>query len=548
MKHVRKWIAMAFAVCMIAAMLPAELRAAEPQLRFSDPSTTQGATFGVDVTFYADDIGSVDAILNYDTAALKFISGNGATASGSQIQLTGSGSGSTQLSWSLQFQALQVTTTQIEVASVTASSSDGTSLQVTQGNSTITIGEGDPSLIQDAGQTDAAAGGAQIDVNGAAYTVVDFSDILIPAGFTKAEVTLEGQQCPAAIQESSGMYALNLADSAGEESFFLYDPEDGSFSPFEQILISQGERFIIPLTDEVGSQLPSYLQETTFTVNGKTFPAWQNIDNASFYVLYALNSDGEEAYYQYDSLEDTYQRYTVGDTVQEDDGEPSSMLGKVFDKLRDNIDKFLLGTWLIFLFLFLLVIILAVKLRHRNLELDDLYDEYGIDLEEEPEEIPDKKKAKKEKKAEKKAEKKSKKKKEEPEDDGFESFEDFEDDYEEEDFDDPADDEYDLDEEDFVEEDLDDYREEDIEEEDLDEEDFDEDLEDDYDAFVSGADRSFGKVSRQTPDADEEDIDDLDALLNARVREPEKRPRKKPERRSHAEEDDTFKMDIIDLD
>ena len=52
-----------------------------------------------------------------------------------------------------------------------------------------------------------------------------------------------------------------------------------------------------------------------------------------------------------------------------------------------------------------------------------------------------------------------------------------------------------------------------------------EDLEDDYDAFVSGADRSFGEVSRQTPDADEEDIDDLDALLNARVREPESGPR-----------------------
>ena len=47
---------------------------------------------------------------------------------------------------------------------------------------------------------------------------------------------------------------------------------------------------------------------------------------------------------------------------------------------------------------------------------------------------------------------------------------------------------------------------------------------------------------------DEEDIDDLDALLNARVREPAKRPKKTPERRSHAEEDDTFKMDIIDLD
>ena len=82
-------------------------------------------------------------------------------------------------------------------------------------------------------------------------------------------------------------------------------------------------------------------------------------------------------------------------------------------------------------------------------------------------------------------------------------------------------------------------------EEEYDEEDFDED----YDAFVRGAKRSYDDVPRRSRRADdEEDIDDLDALLNARVREPAKRPKKTPERRSHAEEDDTFKMDIIDLD
>ena len=40
-----------------------------------------------------------------------------------------------------------------------------------------------------------------------------------------------------------------------------------------------------------------------------------------------------------------------------------------------------------FVVLIILLIVLAVKLRHRNLELDDLYDEYGIDLEEEPEKV-----------------------------------------------------------------------------------------------------------------------------------------------------------------
>ena len=36
-----------------------------------------------------------------------------------------------------------------------------------------------------------------------------------------------------------------------------------------------------------------------------------------------------------------------------------------------------------FLVLVVVLIVIGVKLHHRNLELDDLYDEYGIDLDEE---------------------------------------------------------------------------------------------------------------------------------------------------------------------
>lgn len=530
MRSLKKLVSIILIACAIVVMLPASLEAAEPQLRFSDPSTTQGATFNVDATFYADDIGSVNATLTYDASALRFISGDNATDNGGQIQLTGSGNGNTQLTWTLQFQALQVTTTQIEIASVSASSSSGEALEVTRGSSTIAIGEGDPSLIQD-DTASSTATGVQVDVNGTSYTVVDFSDILLPTGFTKSEVTLEGGQCPAALQESSGKYAVYLANGDGEENFFLYDPDDSSFSPFEQITISQ-DRFIIPLTKDVSSQMPDNLQETTFTVNGKEFPAWQNTDSESFYVLYALNSDGEEAFYQYDSADATYQRYTIDNTDEDEQSQTSSGLRRLFDILRDNIDRFLVGTWLVFLLFLIIIIILAVKLRHRNLELDDLYDEYGIDLDDEPEKVPEKKK--KDKKADKKSKKQDKLAVDEESefDDGFEEYED--DDFE---------DGFDSDEEDAY--DLDGDDEDSYEEEEYDDEDFDED----YDAFVRGAKRSYDDVPRRSRRADdEEDIDDLDALLNARVREPAKRPKKTPERRSHAEEDDTFKMDIIDLD
>lgn len=527
MKLLKKVTAVIIALCMTVLVLPFSVNAAEPQLRFSDPTTTQGATFDVEATFYADaGIGNVSATLSYDESALKFISGDGATASNGQIQLTGNGGGTTEMKWTLKFQALAVQTTTITIASVSASSTDGTSFQVAQGSSTITIGEGDPSLIDSSDSTGETGTetGVQVEIDGQTYSVVEFSDILVPTGFTKTEMTFEGQSCPAALQESSGKYAVYLADSEGEENFFLYDPDGGTFSPFEQINVSQ-DRYIIPLTEDVGSQLPSNFQETTFTVNGKDFPAWQNVDATDYYVLYALNSDGEKGFYQYDSVDDTYQRYTPESSTEEDDKESSSLFGKVIDTLRNNLDKFLVGTWVVFLIFLIIIIILAIKLRHRNLELDDLYDEYDIDVDEEVDKKSAKKGAKDKKAPAVKKGKASKAKPEALDDEEFDDeFGEYDDGFEyDDDFDEYEDDEDGFDEDDFS-------------------------ADDDFEDFELDDDAEDDMFRVQRRESDDDDIEDLDALLEARVREPAKRPARTPKKRSHAEEDDTFKMDIIDLD
>ena len=253
------------------------------------------------------------------------------------------------------------------------------------------------------------------------------------------------------------------------------------------------------------------------TVEGKEFPAWQNTDASSYYVVYAVNSDGEEGFYQYDTVDETYQRYTPETKDKEED---TTKLGGLLNKLRANLDKVILVAWGIFLAMLIILIILAIKLRHRNLELDDLYEEYDID--DEPEPV---KESKKEKKARKKAEKeakKSKKSKKKSEDDFY-------------DFDD-EDDEYDLD---------DDYEDEMYEDE------------DDYDEYDEYEEEPF-KEYNPSDYEDDSDIDDLDEILNARVRvkksaprrtaQTSARPKSNQRRVGHSEADDTFKMDLIDLD
>ena len=214
-------------------------------------------------------------------------------------------------------------------------------------------------------------------------------------------------------------------------------------------------------------------------------------------MVYALNADGKKALYQYDTVDKTYQRYNKAaasaKTAEEDTSSPKGIWGKVLGFVEDFLDIVVILAGIVLLLLVIVLIVVAVKLRHRNLELDDLYDEYGIDLEEEETQAPN----------QGRADKKAGGAKDKPavrtpvettsisldDEDDFEAFDDYD-----EEFDD-------------YEDDFDDY--------------------DDYEA--EGYDYD---------DEPEDLIDDLDDLLSSQ-------PNKK---RGHMEEDDTFKVDFIDID
>lgn len=529
MKKLRKALMALMAVCILVSGFSFSAYASSGQLRFSDPSTTVGAEVEVTATFTGTvAVQSAEATLTYDTSMLRFVEGGQVTDNNGTLTLSGAGDGtSTQLNFTMTFQALQEGTTVIEISSASGTDVDGDSIDVTRGQSTITIGPGDPSLIQNT----SAASGPSVEVNGTSYVISgDFSDAIIPGGFERSEMQFEGQTCTVVTQASSGATAMYLVPAAGGEGdFFLYNTDDGSFSPFEEVELST-DRYLILLQNDGTVNIPGGYQETTLTLNGKEFPAWQNTNNTEYYLVYGLNSDGNKVLYQYDTTDGTYQRYLRPLSISTDEsGEADGILGMILQFIQDNLRWVLVAACVLFVLVVIILIVALVKLHHRNLELDDLYDEYGIDLDEEQEKAANKK----DKKADKKSRKKDKLQPQAEETDFDEGFEDYEDDDFEDGIDYEDDDEYDLDGDEY-----DSY----------DEEDYDEDYEEDYDSFVRGGKRSYGDVSRRSRVDDEEDIEDLDALLNARVREPAKRPKKAPERRSHAEVDDTFKMDIIDLD
>ena len=322
-------------------------------------------------------------------------------------------------------------------------------------------------------------------IDGQEYTLSgDFSDSMIPAGFTAGEITYNDSTYKGAVQEKTGLQMAYLVDGDGKGDFWMYDSSDSSFSPAEQVVISDTYSIVI---FDAGSKvsMPSKYSKGNLEINGKTFEIWDEPDRDGFYVLYAVNNDGEESLYLYDSVEHTYQRMETPKSATTPDKKSASKFDAILEKISDHLIWFVAAAAVIVILLVIFLLVSVVKLHNRNRELDDLYDEYELD--DEPQRNPVKPIQPV------KAEKKSQFKKRQDDD--------FEDDYD--DFDDDFDD--------------DDY--------------YDDDFDDDYD------DEGISDDTRSVDEFDDYfDDDDFDSFDDYNIK---KEKRKKG---------DTFEMDFIDLD
>lgn len=443
MRKIKKLVVTFLAICLMCPGLSVITEAATAELRFADPSTTVGAEVEVKTKLSSvSSLQSMEATLTYDKSELKFISGDNATAKDGTIKISWTGTGTTA-EFNLKFQALKEGTSNIEVSSATGTATDGSTLEITQGSSAVTIGAGDPSLIKDDTEDQSedskttVADGPVVKVNGKKYVVgSEFSEELIPDGFKKGEMTFEGSKYTVITQEASGINAMYLTEkSSGDSDFFLYNSDDGSFSPFEEVEIAK-DRYIIPLMNDGKLKLSSRYQKTTLTLNGKEFDTWQDTKDAEYYIVYALNSDGEKTTYRYDTTDGTYQKYSPESqgTTSGNRNNGKGLWGKILNFVEEFLDIVVIIAIALFLLVLLMFIVTAIKLRHRDLELDDLYDEYGIDMDEEEAVLKEKKKEEKKEEKAKKASKKVKKKpaKKYYDEDEFEGYDD-EDDFDDED-------------------------------------------------------------------------------------------------------------------
>ena len=339
MKSLKKIGILLFAVCFLMLYPSVSVHAAEGTFQFSDPT----AKVGEDVTVKAkistggEAIGDGFVTVTYDKAALEFVSGTNATGGDGTVKLEATGDGTvSELEYTMVFKALKEGATKLEVSDYTSYLYSDETLNLTTGDSTVTVEAGDgTSSESSAGTTAVATGTGSVEIDGVTYTIYnDFSDALVPDGCSRTTMEYNGETVNAILQETSGKYFVYLVEGDKDPVMALYNEKDNSFAITEMVSITDSS-YIFLLGTNDGKGLPSQFKKTKLTVGTLTFPVWQNSESEDFYLMYAMNESGEESFYQYDTKDETYQRYPVTDVKEKSTSSSTTLIDKVKNFLQD---------------------------------------------------------------------------------------------------------------------------------------------------------------------------------------------------------------------
>uniref|UniRef100_UPI004055B9FE cadherin-like beta sandwich domain-containing protein n=1 Tax=Agathobacter sp. TaxID=2021311 RepID=UPI004055B9FE len=229
----------------------------------------------------------------------------------------------------------------------------------------------------------------------------------VPADFKAETITIDGKETAGVRFSKGNLTALYLANEAGYGSFYIYDEKEQSIYPF--IKLTSEKNYVIVLRPDDASA-PSGFLPCTLSIEGKgTVLAYRYAEAeteetsglfeaetyyaaepkiSDFYLIYCMNGNGEYGWYQYDSVEGTFQRY-IGTVTPADVPALGQAQGDTAEiKALKNRQKIMLGiSVIVILALVAAVISLVVSKRRLAMELEEGYDYEESDMEPVEEEL-----------------------------------------------------------------------------------------------------------------------------------------------------------------
>ena len=205
------------------------------------------------------------------------------------------------------------------VKEITVTSSDETTLTYTL-NITVLTEDEETAYIEK--HTFTVDDLATTEVDGETYYISPIipDNTEIPNGFSESTYTYNDYEYDVLVNEKKGMNVFYLYSNSdlSEGALYVLD-ESGSDGDEFYLLINlkvKSRMYTIVPAESVDTYEDDaeYLDEftlTEITISDETVEAWEMEDDGDFYLVYAVNWDGEASLYCYDAEEECLQRYSI---------------------------------------------------------------------------------------------------------------------------------------------------------------------------------------------------------------------------------------------
>ena len=227
----------------------------------------------------------------------------------------------------------------------------------------------------------------KFDINGTEWTMVnDIPEDVVPEGFEHSKTVIDGLEYNT-LHGTFGDITLVYLQSESGNGLFVYDAAQNT--AYEFVRINSESHFIVVLLPKV-DDVPEGYNEISLSIEGKgVATAYQtkgektDDQTKDFYLVYAMNDNGESGWYTYDSVDGTYMRTELSTPTvaqEENDTTKSELIPGIANKYL--VLAAILVLIIIILALLLLVVIVKNKKRTANEENDEEDDTKEFDIEE----------------------------------------------------------------------------------------------------------------------------------------------------------------------
>ena len=217
----------------------------------------------------------------------------------------------------------------------------------------------------------------KFDINGTEWTMVnDIPEDVVPEGFEHSKTVIDGLEYNT-LHGTFGDVTLVYLQSESGNGLFVYDAAQNT--AYEFVRINSESHFIVVLLPKVDN-VPEGYNEISLSIEGKgVATAYQTKGEKSddqtkdFYLVYAMNDNGESGWYTYDSVDGTYMRTELSTPTvaqEENDTTKSELVPGIANKYL-----VLAAILVLVIFILLLLLIVSAVKNRRYKAVDDEEDD-----------------------------------------------------------------------------------------------------------------------------------------------------------------------------